>query len=218
MVLSVEEQYKLAETAFMLARADAIDRYAQVEHVLANLFILLSRCDEHAGNMVFFRVGASHRASLFADLLELRFGKKYDTFWRGETKSKKGMFALLNKLDADRNAIVHWHTLIDQRGVIRLELRKPAFWTNWDKQVISTREMRDFAQRARFCALLVRRFTQFNTPDFPMPEEWQSTWVKAFESRPVYPPAPNHVCRAELNDIGQFANEVITETHSPRDP
>jgi len=69
---------------FLVERANAIERYAQVEQALSLLFSDLLGTTFDLGGIVFFRVtNASARNAIIESLLEKRHGTTYEAYWHG---------------------------------------------------------------------------------------------------------------------------------------
>jgi hypothetical protein len=68
---------------FLVERAKSIDRYAEVEQSLCRLFSNLMGTTADLGGIVFFRIGnARSRNLIIEQLLEKRYARTYEAYWR----------------------------------------------------------------------------------------------------------------------------------------
>jgi len=181
---------------FLVERANAIERYAQVEQALSLLFSDLLGTTFDLGGIVFFRVtNASARNAIIESLLEKRHGTTYEAYWHGipNTPHKRGLFTLLRQLDQRRNEIVHWHgvTNIHAEGDKATSTLTNAWTYATDTQSIAVDDMREFSAKADFVARSAGMFMVFASNRFDNPD-WRQTWHGIFQQPCTYPPAEGH--------------------------
>lgn len=98
-----DEMVAEAEDNFLVARALAIQAYAEVERSLCWMFGFLIEVDDNVAGIIFYRmVNSRSRLAVIEDLKKLRWGDKYDAYFRSVIRA-------LKPLDQERNQIVHWH-------------------------------------------------------------------------------------------------------------
>jgi hypothetical protein len=188
-----------------VARAQAIEQYAQLESSLALLFASLLGTTDQTGSIVFFAiVNTRSRNSILASLLEIVHGERYQAHWHGEKGSPGkpglgGLLTLIRQLDDERNHIVHWHRVshreIHHGGKSKAEelLLPPHFWYRAaDAKPISIQSLEAFIRKADFTVRSVRMFHWLVTMKHPMPENLLYTWPKIFEQPVPYPPSDSH--------------------------
>jgi len=188
-------------TEFLVARAIAIERYAQVEQSLSMLFSRLLGTQPDVGGIVFFRLtNTTSRNQIIEQLLTKRDGDKYEHYWNGvpNTPNKKGLFTLLRQIDTSRNEIVHWHvaqnvTWVNDVGVATLSLVKPNFWTlTSDSPSITEDDLNAFASKADFVARSINMFSLVASGAYPEQAGELSTWHGIFQQPCIYPPPEGH--------------------------
>ncbi len=105
-----EAARRQASKEFSIARAEAINAYANFEHHLAMLFEALLGAGSQKAFAVFAAViNGRARMAMIERLLHLSHGDKYDVFFNSLNKKLQG-------LDTTRNRIVHWLAQQAYRG------------------------------------------------------------------------------------------------------
>jgi hypothetical protein len=182
-----------------IARANAIQAYANVEQSLSMLFSHLLGTTMQKAGVVFFRITNSHsRNTIISSLLTLQYGNSFDAFWHGQNH-QPGMLTLVRQLDSRRNEIVHWHVSdnvhLDGETQMRHQtLNPPNFWAQSGAS-ITVADLVEFCRKADFVQRSLTFFwiTMHNPSlDNPLPENALLPWRDIF-SRPVsYPPQDTH--------------------------
>jgi len=181
-----------------IARAAAIDAYANVEQALFTLFASLLRAPRDRAGIVFFRISsASARNRMLQSLLTKTHGNKFRLYWNGsEPKAKDGLFGHIRRLDHRRNELVHWHIASQIHGgetavVSRDVLQPPNFWNRTaSPQIITTKDLGDFTQKADFIRRSVAMFYALTSGELPGVEP--GPWPQIFEQPVPYPPPEDH--------------------------
>jgi hypothetical protein len=170
-----------------LARAAAIESYADLEQQLALLFCDLMGSTYQKGSIVFYRIiGSVSRNSILMSLLRNEYGKTYDKFWTSLMK-------LIRQLDQTRNSIVHWHAWapqIDETGK-PYDDELPAHLSphgDSEEDALTAEDLWEFVNKAEFVRLQIMMFYLHHLSR-PSPETRQSEGNhKAFLLRVTYPP------------------------------
>jgi hypothetical protein len=186
---------------FLLARAQAIDAYAQVERWLNFLFSNLLGTPHDIGGIVFFRItNSSSRLAIIDSLFEKRHGNRFEGYWSGlpNTPNRRGLVTLVRQLDTRRNEIVHWHTVnyIETDGQLRnsnLFLQKPNFWGFFsDSQSITVEEMEAFISKADFTSRSIMMLVLYISGQLDQVPETKQQWHNVFLQPCLYPPSGDH--------------------------
>lgn len=104
-----------------IARALAIEAYANLEQSLCHLFGILMGSPTDKAAIVYFKLyNASVRNKIIEELLEKAHHSKFDIFWHGQPGQSgvpkiPGLFTHIRQLDEKRNQIIHWHVVRDIR-------------------------------------------------------------------------------------------------------
>ena len=140
---------------FMIARASAIEQYANVEQVLASLFAHLMGVTMDMGGIPFFRMNnARARLMMLERLLKKKHGNEFNLFWNSLAKE-------LGQIDGTRNLIVHWIT--EKTATSNNERWTCLVGANyWDRtensQKISLDDLYEFILKCDFFYHLVQHF------------------------------------------------------------
>lgn len=185
-----------------IARAEAIEAYARLEHSMCFLFgyLLGGGCVAAfpKASAVFFNItSARNRNKALEKLLELEHGNKYDIFWYGEGKPGGigGLFKLIKQLDQSRNEIIHWsvsRTLSTTDFDAQMEKLVPGeiFAYSPNGRSISIDELNDFVKKANFVVGSIMAFS--STSEKTIPDAVRDPWLPIFQSPVAYPPPSNH--------------------------
>jgi hypothetical protein len=171
---------------FLLARAEAIDKYASLEHWLCSLFASLTKLDHSDAAIIFYRIGnARSRNAIIQELLDRQFGEIYHVYWRS-------MFKFIRKIDMKRNEIVHWHmggNSADEH--IAAALRPPGKSFFLDPQTASRThdDLTDFMARTQFAATSICCFGLLKWGGL---DDDKTAWREVFFRPITYPPPESH--------------------------
>jgi hypothetical protein len=176
--------------ALMIARAQAIQAYANLEQSLCQLFAFLLGVDMAAAGLIFFRiVNTRARNKIIEGLLEMKYEAKYDKFWNS-------VFKLLRKTDERRNEIVHWHGMFDayvQEGregyILRSSLAPPNFWGGVSTRRIEPNDMHEFCDQ---CDFLIRCAGAFEVTMKDGRFSDVPSLIDIFQQPAPYPPPDSH--------------------------
>jgi hypothetical protein len=113
-----------------LARADAIQSYADLEQALCELFSYLSDTNPAVAGTIFFRItNARSRSAILDKLMHMKHKANYRLFFNSLLK-------MLGPIEEKRNGIIHWHMLgLGDKGPTghpefrEMALMPPNFWT-----------------------------------------------------------------------------------------
>jgi hypothetical protein len=109
--LPMDEHLELdAQNRPMLARARAINTYADLENLLCLVLSALLEVEAKTAGIIFYRIpNTRSRNVVLEELLKERHGAIYRVFWNSVMKE-------LSLLDEERNKIVHWHSILIPYG------------------------------------------------------------------------------------------------------
>jgi hypothetical protein len=181
---------------FTVARALAIEGYANVEQALSSFFSFLLGTKPDSGAIVFFRITNTHsRNRIIKDLIAKVHGDSYKAYWHG-AKHVPGMFSLINQLDDQRNQIVHWHVIasIDLENKSQTsKLAPPNFWSYGPHSTnITIYQLIDFAMKSDFVFKSINMFHWITGRKHPISDADRAPWLRIFETPPTYPPPNTH--------------------------
>jgi hypothetical protein len=197
---------------FQMTRGLAIESYAGLEKSLAYLFSHLLEAPIDKASIVFFRIVNSRaRNRILQDLLEKKYGDRFDRFWHGvpgqSGKKQPGLFAMITVLDERRNEVVHWHTVISRRSTkdggpwtSQEELRPSVYWSmpmeDDQSRWLSKTNLQKFIEKSDFVSGSIWAFYRTMSGEFDPNLRDQSvystTWPQIFQKPPLYPPSDSH--------------------------
>lgn len=174
--------------ALMLARAQAIQAYANLEQSLFMVFTGLLMVPPEAAGAIFFNVvNTRSRNDIVGKLLKQRHGSTYNVFWNSLVS------LLRNEIDRKRNEIVHWHVANEIKigsdgGTSVHTLNPPNFWSrSADKPKITTEDMLVFVEKCGFISRHLNMFHVHLLGKLP-----PSPWPEVFQQAIAYPPPDTH--------------------------
>ena len=170
-------------SALCEARGFAITQYAYYEEALACLFAELIGLTPAIAGIPFFKINnARSRAAIMERLLKKKYGSKYSVFWNSLAKE-------LQKLDNQRNNVVHWTMMITHFAEPVASLVPPNYWDE-DKNTPSLllADLVKFADKCNFFVSTICAFT-YTLQDRPFVHP---TWPEIFLRPVTYPPQEGH--------------------------
>jgi hypothetical protein len=183
-----------------VARALAIEEYANLESALSRLLANLLGTSFAKASIVFFSLlNTRARSAMFESLIAAVHGDKYRTFWLGQRGQPgiprtNGLLALIRQVDQERNHVVHWHT-IQASDRSSEQLMMPEFWFrdpyNAEPTSIGVPELQAFIAKTSFVARSVVMFAMFTSGDL-RPADVAQTWSQIFQQPVSYPPSDTH--------------------------
>jgi hypothetical protein len=184
-----EEARRAAETQFSLARANAINAYANLEARLAFVFQQLLGAEIQQSFATFAGLGTTRqRSRLLRRLLNLKHNEEYNVFY--DSLSLK-----LDGLALTRNKIVHWMQMTSRTGGLPFDKRIDVFLADhpdiFSEAKFYKHEIVDFTIRVEFYSNLVYHFflyLQFNQ----LPADPGRPWPDIFHEQVAYPPPEEH--------------------------
>lgn len=185
-----------------IARANAIEDYAGLEHSLCLLLGHLLKIDQKESCIIFYNIiNTRSRNKIISGLLESRHGNLYDAYWHGMRKTSStpktpGLFGLIRQLDERRNQIVHWTVVknitVGDDGVTKhTQTLSPysSIWVGGYKEISQT-DLIEFSRKTDFVARSINMFLLMTDPSrYPtIPEPWREIFLKPTP----YPPSDTH--------------------------
>jgi len=190
--LSEIELLKRAHDEFAVARAHAINSYAELELYLALLFQRLLGAEAQKSFAVFASIlNPRARLKMISTLLHLSCGDKFDTFFNSLAKK-------LERIETTRNKIAHWIELTSQTGGKKFnperDIALHAHPNLFAGGRLYKHEMAYFQKQTRFYGLLLHRFSVIvehpEALDIGDPDKL--SWRDIFSQEVSFPPAENH--------------------------
>lgn len=186
-----EAARRQASKEFSIARAEAINAYANFEHHFAILFRTLLGVDSAKAFAVFGAVINSRaRIRMIERLLHLSFGDKYSTFFNSLRNKLQG-------LDEVRNRIAHWLVLQQHRDGAEFKPNTDIFLSEhpntYARGKIYKHELEHFSKQADFYRLLVFYFAMhLENPAATSNDPSKRAWEVIFLEEVAYPPPEDH--------------------------
>lgn len=171
---------------FMVARASAIERYADIEQILASLCAYLMGVTVDIAGIPFFRMNnARARLAMLKRLLKKKHGDTYNNFWNSLAKE-------LKPIDDKRNLIVHWIT--EKTVTSNNERWSCLVGANyWDRtensEKIYLNDIYEFILRCHFFYHLIQNFLWVISES---PKKIHASWPEICQQPVVYPPLNTH--------------------------
>lgn len=188
-----EHGYWGDDVPLLIARAQAINAFAELEQSLFLTFTALMGISGEYAGIVFFRITNAHsRNTIIESLLKKRLNGEYSKYYNPLLKF------IDKELDKKRNSIVHWHTManIGTAGdPAEYVLVPPNFWALSDESPsVTVEDMESFKAKCHFTARSLNMFyLHFSGHLAQMSDEdEQATWRKIFLQPFAYPPPDSH--------------------------
>jgi hypothetical protein len=180
------------ETALLLARARAIEAYANLEQSLSTLFAQLLGARRDLAGIVFFRIVSSRaRNAIIEQLLRRVAPEEHKPYWLSLLK-------MIGPVDQQRNEIVHWHAMARIGDVVERVLTPPNFWImNDSTPSYTSRAMDEFSDKCHFISRSLNMYYLYMVRD-QYPAEIFSEhgpWLGIFQQEATYPPPDTHPLR-----------------------
>ena len=171
---------------FMIARASAIEQYANIEQALASLCAYLMGVPIDVAGIPFFRMNnARARLMMLERLLKKKHGNTFNIFWNSLVKE-------LKQIDDTRNLIVHW---ITEKTATSNDER----WTclvganYWDRtensRKIALDDLYEFILKCDFFYHLTQHFLWVISKSS---KKMHPNWPDICQAAVVYPPPDTH--------------------------
>jgi hypothetical protein len=173
---------------FSIARATALNTYADLERKLALLFSKLMGANEQKSYIVFATlINYRTRRELLIRLMEETYGDTYQVFF-------KSLMAQLAMLESNRNKIVHWIALISHK---KGKPADPETDVNLHEhpimhgdKIMSKKDIERFTDQAAFVGALLHRFVEYLK--FGSEVDGDGQWQIVFQQKVEYPPSKSH--------------------------
>jgi hypothetical protein len=197
-----------------IARAEAIEAYAEVESELCYVLSALLNVRHDTTAIVFFKIGnTGSRNSIIASLLDHVHGDKFKVYWHGQpgggaTPKVPGLFNHIKWLDLRRNEIVHWHRVSSASGgpdgITKHweDYRPPFFWARSKAAPINKSALDSFITRATFVKQALHIFwmaTRHPQKFAKFGEGALEAWLQIFQQPLPYPLPEDHPLRQKLS-------------------
>lgn len=171
------------ELRFCAERGYAIAQYAYYEEALACLFAYLIGLPPQLAGIPFFKINnARSRVAILERLLKKKHGATYNIFWNSLIKE-------LQKLDNQRNNVVHWTTVITCSEPPVVDLIPPNYWdSDANTPAMNLQDLEEFSAKCNFFTATLSFFlyTLQGEPFVP------PAWLGIFQLPVTYPPPTGH--------------------------
>jgi hypothetical protein len=172
---------------FSIARATALNAYADLEHMLAALFSKLMDADERKSYILFATlINYRSRRELLMRLMRETYGDTYKVFFNS-------LMAKLAIVESDRNKIVHWIALIQRtRKPVdpETDINLHGYPVMYGDKSMSKKDIENFTELAGFLGALIHKFVEYLK--FGNEVDRDGKWRKVFQQKLEYPPAKSH--------------------------
>ncbi len=179
----------------MLLRGNAVSAYANLESSLCMLFATALGVDQQRAGLVFYKItNTSSRNGILERLIKLREDQFFAPFW-------KSVMKLINKIDQERNEIVHWHfvteftdadgphiTIGDGSQGMSV-LRPPATLFTENKKRKTHADLETFANKCEYVTRAVNVLNAVIGTPLSVPE----TWHEICRADLPYPPPDTYL-------------------------
>lgn len=183
-------QAEKSRTLLQFVRGRALDAYSGFEQIFMEVLAHLLGTDLGVGGIIFFRLSsAGLRNRTIEELIQRRFGPRFDNYWFG-TKKQPALMELIGQIDDRRNHIVHWKPIFKSEGLNEFVLTPPNLWNKKPNTPYLTID--DICEFKAKCDCVRHYAGNFN---------WRTTryregdntsharaWLDKFERPPEFPP------------------------------
>ena len=173
-----------------VARATAIQAYANLEQALCRLFALVSETPMDVAAIIFFKItNTQSRRTIVQQLFKRRFKNNYHLFCNSLLKNMK-------TIDDRRNAIIHWNIVTDTEVIsdddfrLHYSLKPPEFWIDTSNTTqLTIDDINDFHIQCDFYTRIVSFFDAISRNNYgPLSQEQLTSWRAIFLQPLIYPP------------------------------
>lgn len=186
------DDVKRAQDAFNIARAEAIDAYAQLEISLMFLLTLMIGRKQHHSMAILSRMNnARSRNIVIQKIVDKETTKKYRAF-------TNSLFKTISEVDEVRNQIVHWHMASifshdESTSEDRMHALIPFNPIDREPPLLYKSDIADFTWKTFFVAREASDFSSFLDPDqATRVASWPQSWRDRFLQPLSYPPERGH--------------------------
>jgi len=184
-----------------IARADAIQAYANLEQALCALFAYVGGMTNRMAATIFFRISAfGSRRKILEELFREKF--------RGASLTEfiVSLMGSLGAVEQERNEVVHWTIVTQIFGqTIKVRLHPPVFWSRpFDPQRGDHKDaerLRIFTDKCHFWELACLKFIDAVNALSPLDAVARAAWLDIFQ-RPIFYPLPeDHLLWRTLREL-----------------
>lgn len=180
-----------ARDEFNIARAEAIDAYAELERSLMFLLSLMIGGKQHHSSIILSRLhNTRSRNVIIQKIVDNDTNKKYRLF-------TNSAFKMVSEADEFRNHLVHWHMI--QMNTIDRSTSGEKYYAliptgplTGKFPRIYKKEIDDFRVKTKFLALQLNNFETFLNPEIPLSDDWPQPLRDIFLQALSYPPQAGH--------------------------
>jgi hypothetical protein len=177
----------------LIARAEAIQAYANLEQALCALFAYVGGLNKRIAATIFFRISAfGSRRKILEELFREKFtGGSVIAFIASLTR-------WLAALEQERNEVVHWTVVTQIMGLtVNVRLRPPVFWSRpFDPERgdhKDSNQLRIFTDKCHFWELACLKFIDAVNALSPLDATARAAWLDIFQQQLLYPLPEDHL-------------------------
>lgn len=185
----------------LVARAQAIQAFANLEQALCALFALVGDMSKRTAATIFFRISAfGTRRKIIDDLFRQKFkGRPITAFM---ASLERGLPAV----EQERNEIVHWTVVNHQRNhSLSVSLHPPVFWSRaFDQEKGDSKDanrLRVFKDKCHFWEIACLKFIDAVNANSGLDQAARAAWFDIFQQPLVYPPQEATLLERTLREL-----------------
>ena len=188
----VRERSHKQHNEMLIARAEAIQGYANLEQGLCALFAYVGGMNNRMAATIFFRISAfGSRRKILEDIYREKF--KGASLIEFITSLMKG----LAPLEQERNEVVHWTVVTHlTNSTVDVRLRPPVYWSRaFETETGASKgaqDLRLFTDKCHFWGLACWKFIDAVSDLSPLDATARAAWLDIFQRPILYPLPEDH--------------------------
>jgi hypothetical protein len=185
----------------LIARAEAIQAYANLEQALCALFAYVGGMSNRIAATIFFRISASgSRRKILEELFREKFKGGSLTMFIAS------LMRWLGPLEQERNEVVHWTVVNHQRNYsVSVSLRPPVFWSRaFDPERGESKDanrLKWFKDKCHFWEIACLKFIDAANANSGLNEAARTAWLDIFQQPILYPLPEDHLLWRTLREL-----------------
>jgi len=185
----------------LVARAQAIQAFANLEQALCALFALVGDMTNRTAATIFFRISAfGSRRKIIDELFRQKFKDRPITAFMASLQ--RG----LAPVEQERNEIVHWTVVNHQRNhSVSISLRPPVFWSRaLDPERGDSKDanrLKLFKDKCHFWEIACLKFIDAVNANSGLDQPERASWLDIFQKSLAYPPQEATLLERALREL-----------------